>query len=603
MSRHARQDTPRERLSCLAQASTASVPSSNETIITGGGNSIPSLAAGLGSLGAFVALVLTAVLLIKLKLRSLDRDRAEEDATHTIGLVGLTMDVARELPSASLAVPLPTAEEQGPPPSVTTIPEQEEDSKYPFPVGPDKDGNFGVETINLSMESNSSIDFMELCKQFNLAHSGTKPVRWERLISFSNGGMEKWRASLLLPARIAHKGIRSPGVTSGGVTKAKKRKPTYLRARLLNANASRPVNTSVVGLSVQRSKDTRSQAEIDGILPWCRRVLAMISNAKPRVLRHTHLQERRTNSMSIGNSDLFENLLFADRVAAIVEAQLAALASSTGVASTTLSPRPSIDIDAASLGLTAHHSVDIFDAIDQPDSPTIPSFERLSLGQATLPTFPPPQVMPAFSPPAKGHNAKASDAVSSGCIQCILQFADGTSLSVDQGAVPPTKPFRYASDLTGLIASWDDGSPEWNPTSDYPIKIYGRPIPIRLWRDIYCRNEAVPGEWKRLKHVWGLWHEFMKSYRALTPDRFWARFSHQSGQRFSFSRISDILREERKEVDGALAQRAIDEYGDRFVSEFGYPGRNRCTWVTMEDAPKIAQLYRKKKGMVSQDDD
>lgn len=75
--------------------------------------------------------------------------------------------------------------------------------------------------------------------------------------------------SLFLPARIAHKGIRSHGVTSGGVTKAKKpRKPTHLRARLLTAYASRPANTSVVGLSVQRSKDTQSQAEIDEILPW-----------------------------------------------------------------------------------------------------------------------------------------------------------------------------------------------------------------------------------------------------------------------------------------------------------------------------------------------
>ncbi|KAK0227012.1 hypothetical protein EDD85DRAFT_975423 [Armillaria nabsnona] len=501
-----------------------------------GGIRIPSLAAGLGALGAFVALVLTAVLIIKLKLRKLDRDRAREDAAHTVGLVvvGLTMDVAREPPSTSLSltVPVPTAEEQGPPPSVTTTPE-DEDSKYPFPVGPDKDGNFGVEIIDLSLTSNSSTDFMELCKQFNLAYSGTKPVRRERLISFSHGGMEKWRSSLLLPARITHKGIRSHGVTSGGVTKVKKpRKPTHLRTRLLTANASRPANTSVVGLSVQRSKDTRSQAEINEILPWCRRVRARIANAKPQVPRHTHLQERRANSIS--PSDLFENPLFADHVASIVEAWLAAVALSTGVAPTTLSSCPSISIDAASMGLTVH-SVDIFDAVDRPDSRTMPSFERLTLDQATLLSSPSPQVMPAFSPPTNGHNTKASDAVSGGSKQCTLQFADGTSLSVDQGAVPPTKPFRYALDMTSLIASWDDGSPEWNPTSDYPIKIYECPIPIRLWRDLYCSNNALPGEWKRLKHVWGLWCHFMKSYWALTPDRFWARFLHASGQQFSFS--------------------------------------------------------------------
>ncbi|PBK86690.1 hypothetical protein ARMGADRAFT_1168927 [Armillaria gallica] len=553
-----------------------------------GGIRIPSLGAGLGALGTFIALVLTAVLIIKLKLRKLDRDRAKEDAAHAVGLVviGLTMDMTREPPSTSLTAPVPTAEEQ--PPSVTTTPEDED--KYPFPVGPDKDGNFGVEIIDLSLESNSSTDFMELCKQFNLAYSGTKPVQRERLITFSHGGMEKWRSSLLIPAWIAHKGIRSHGVTSGGVTKAKKpRKPTHLRARLLTANASRPANTSAVGLSVQRSKDTWSQAEIDEILPWCRRVRARIANAKLQVLRHTHLHERRADSISVGQlfnpSDLFENPLFADRVASIVEAWLAVVASSTGVAPTTSSPRPSISIDAASMGLTAH-SVDIFDAVDRPDSPTMPSFEQLALDQATLPSSPPPQVMPAFSPPTNGHNIKTSDAVSSGSRQCTLQFADGTSLSVDQGAIPPTKPFQYASDITSLIASWDDGSPEWNPTSDYPIKIYGRPIPIRLWHDLYCLNNALPGEWKQLKHVWGLWRHFMKSYQALTPDRFWARFSHASGQRFSFSRISDILREEWKEADAELTQRAINEYGDRFAN-----------------ASKIANLYRKKKGMESQDED
>ncbi|KAK0187066.1 hypothetical protein F5146DRAFT_1004035 [Armillaria mellea] len=242
-----------------------------------GGNSRPSFAAGLGALGAFIATILTAILIIKIKLRKLNHQYAEEDAAaHT---VALAMDTVQEPPSLTVLVLVLVAEEQGPPPSMTTAPE--EDSKYPFPVGPDKDGNFGVEIINLSSSSNSSIDFMELCKQYNLAHSGTKPVRQQRLIMFSNAYFPS-PPSLLLPAWIAHKGIRNLRVTSGRVTKAKNpRKPTHLHARLLNANASWPVNTSVVGLSVQRLKDTRSQAEIDEILLWCRHVQARVANAKP----------------------------------------------------------------------------------------------------------------------------------------------------------------------------------------------------------------------------------------------------------------------------------------------------------------------------------
>ncbi len=48
--------------------------------------------------------------------------------------------------------------------------------------------------------------------------------------------------SLLLPAQIAHKGIRSHGII---------RKPSHLHACLLTIYASWPVNTSAMGLSVQ----------------------------------------------------------------------------------------------------------------------------------------------------------------------------------------------------------------------------------------------------------------------------------------------------------------------------------------------------------------
>ncbi|KAK0217979.1 hypothetical protein IW262DRAFT_1495353 [Armillaria fumosa] len=526
------------------------------SVVSDHGNSIPSLAGGLGALGAFIATILVAILIIKLKLRQLDRAHAKEDAAHTIRLAGITMDRERELPSTSLPVPVLTAEEQGPSPSLTTAPaaEEEDDSKYPFPVGPNKDGNFGVEMINMSLSSNLSTDYMEMCKQYNLAYSGTKPQWW-----YAEMEIKPSTPSMNCPQR---------------------HQEPWGHQRRHHKEANWPANTSVMGLSIQRSKDTRSQVE--EILPWCRRVIARTADAMPQVPHHTHLLERRADSVSVGQlhspSDPFENPVFTDRVASVIEAWLTAATSSTRVppvAPTVLSPHPSMDIDTTNLGLTSH-SVDISDAVDRPDSPTLPSVECLMLDGA---------------------------AQSGGSKQCILHFADGTSLSFDQSAVPPTKPFCYASDLPSLIASWDDHSPDWNPTSDYPIKIYGRPIPIRLWKDLYCHNKALPTEWKQLKHVWGLWHEFMKSYWAVMPDKFWKRFSHRSGECFSFSQILEILWDEQKKVDADLTQRAIKEYGDQFASEFGYAGQNGHPWVTMEDTAKIAQLYRKKKGMESDNDD
>ncbi|KAK0448993.1 uncharacterized protein EV420DRAFT_1711369 [Desarmillaria tabescens] len=420
-------------------------------------------------------------------------------------------DTAQEPPSMPLPRPV------GSPPSAIINMAPDEEAKYAFPMGPDQNGDFGVEdidwyihplytytdillthvlTFSRSMSSNTSTGFQELCRQFHLPHYGSKAERRERLIHFSKGGMEKWRSSLLLPARISHKGVRS-----GGITK--------------------PSNTSPVGFSIQHSKDTQTQAEIDGIIPWCHRVLVKIANALLQVPCHTHLPKRRVNNMPYrkpSDSDLLNNRLFAKHVAAIVEAQLAARASSTDITMASFSPCPSVDFDTTSLGLTAH-SVNIVDDVDRPDSPTIP-FKDLTLESAALPSMSLPLQVMACPPLTEPLGTAASDATSSSSKLCVLLFAD---------------------DIQKLIASWDDGSLEWNPPSDHPIVIHGHDIPVRLWKELYCYNRTTGDEWKQLKNEWTNWQYFMKAYQALTPDMFWAKYSDTRGQRLSYSRISTLL--------------------------------------------------------------
>ncbi len=104
------------------------------------------------------------------------------------------------------------------PPAV--LPPEQQSYIFPRrPDGPDKDwvdenGNFQTEEIDLyvtcyyfeyigvvltnAIFPRSPIHtipwFVELCQRFGLAHSGTKTARRERLVKFSQAGVERWKA-------------------------------------------------------------------------------------------------------------------------------------------------------------------------------------------------------------------------------------------------------------------------------------------------------------------------------------------------------------------------------------------------------------------------
>ncbi|KAK0457948.1 uncharacterized protein EV420DRAFT_1270884 [Desarmillaria tabescens] len=273
--------------------------------------------------------------------------------------------------------------------------------------------------------------------------------------------------------------------------------------------------------------------------------------------------------------------------------------------------------DTAGLGLTAESTDITCDVVDRPDSPTIlhPELPRLEqvvqpfLPQLESPVFQPAQAeyvaptQPSLdSAPIPEATSIPSDGLFGGSKRCVLLLADGTKLIFDQSEVPPTEPFRYASDIQRLINSWDDASSEWNPPSSYPISIQGCAIPIKFWKILYKHNRTTGEEWKRLKNAWNNWRFFMERYQALGPEAFWTRYSNARGQRLSYSRISKHLRDERKANDENLVKRLRQEYGNRFEAEFGYYDKNK-KWVPMTSDSKIARRYRKKMGLGSEEDD
>ncbi|PBK80426.1 hypothetical protein ARMGADRAFT_77843 [Armillaria gallica] len=191
-----------------------------------------------------------------------------------------------QAPARSSAPP-PSRSHQNP----STLPQRPAAPMYAFPRRDvdlvNKDGDFEIEQLDLSLGPHTLWWFKEQCKRFNLPYSGTKAALRERLITFSSSGMHHWKASLMFPARQAHKGVRG-----GGITKSKSsKKPTYRRQRLLQAN-------SVLGPSpqamfpVERSKDNRSQQDKDEMDKWLTVLEAKIEATPPQELRHSHLVDR-----------------------------------------------------------------------------------------------------------------------------------------------------------------------------------------------------------------------------------------------------------------------------------------------------------------------
>ncbi|KAK0460350.1 hypothetical protein IW261DRAFT_1577661 [Armillaria novae-zelandiae] len=457
------------------------------------------------------------------------------------------------------------------------------DSDDPLKVLDEKGDFRRTEEIDIS-SGHLKAWYIDLCRRYRLPQSGNKTALRERLVKFSEAGKEKWKSSLLTPARISHKGVRSGSIV-------KRRKVTQLVHRMGPGASLSMSMPQGVPFPVKRSKDMRSQMKVDKLLPWAEKFMVQIAEEENRELElsHTHLQKQGASSINNHSPppiDPFKNTAFAHHVASMVVEKLAARQNSSGDASPLPStscdtPCPSVDFDTTMLGLTAESAEAFSSDVDRPDSPTI--------------MFEPTQTFVLPSPPLRTTSASPDR------IQCSLSFANGETFVVRESDVPPTQPFCYNTDLPNLIRSWDDHGEDWDPPSNHPINVNGRPIPIIYWRDLYRFNRETGGEWKRLKDTWNNWRYFMEEYNASdTPEDFWTKFS-KSGVRMSFSRIKTILLEERKLANKKMFEEAQRWYGNKFTNHFSY--RRDQTVVPMTDIPSIVKLYKQKKGLGRSEDD
>ncbi|SJL16479.1 uncharacterized protein ARMOST_20005 [Armillaria ostoyae] len=495
------------------------------------------------------------------------------------------------------------AQELPPPPShqtLSTLPQWPPAPMYGFPCRDEdlenKDSDFEIEYLDLTLELHLLPWFREQCKHFNLPYSGTKAALCEQLITFSSSGMDHWKSSLMFPARQAHKGVRG-----GGIVKSSK-KPMYRCQCLLQANSVSGPSSQAM-FPVERSKDTRTQQDRDKMDDWLTTLEAKIVVMPPQDLWHSHLVDRGVNENDRGQPmahEVLESPLFAQRITSIiVEAQLAAHHRIHGTADSGVStlygfPHPP-DNAFGFVALSSHD--DISDSVViRPDSANILPIEH------TLPETPTTSMTtaPASIPSSDDHASASMEGISDELRWCNLSLVNGVSLTFHQGEVPPMEPFCFSADIQRLISSWDDTSSEWNPQMDHPIKIHGQPIPVKHWRKLYSYNKSVGNEWEQLKKEWSHWHYFMERYYLLGSADFWTRYSNPRGC-MSYTQISQSLLKECKQANERLKKQAHTEYRDAFDTEFGYTkSKNKCTeWMVLTKASSIAKLYRKKKGLAA----
>jgi hypothetical protein len=190
-----------------------------------------------------------------------------------------------------------------------------------------------------------------------------------------------------------------------------------------------------------------------------------------------------------------------------------------------------------------------------------------------------------------------------------LSLGNGTTIVFTEEDVPAPPTTTFTDNIPRLNSMWDDTSVHWD--RDSVLKIFGHPIALIYWPEVYTRWKA--GDWDTLKSQYVNWkvrgstrlcsflqvshpsciyvmQAVIEQYREGTKEDFWAEFRDSKGRCLSFTAIAARLTAERVAENGRLAKRARIEYGDSFNSVFSY--RKGSSRIVMKDPTSIANKYR-----------
>ncbi|KAJ7236080.1 hypothetical protein B0H12DRAFT_1191114 [Mycena haematopus] len=133
---------------------------------------------------------------------------------------------------------------------------------------------------------------------------------------------------------------------------------------------------------------------------------------------------------------------------------------------------------------------------------------------------------------------------------------------------------------------WDDTSPHWK--DDSVVKINTHSIALVYWPEIFKKT----GLWSAHKSSWSEWKFVVERYRQGTPEEFWTTFTGPNGRKMSYTAICARLRDDRKDADTKLADKARQEFGEEFEAKFRYRCSKTNTMKVMTSTNKIAKHYR-----------
>ncbi|KAH9023513.1 hypothetical protein EDB84DRAFT_1564685 [Lactarius hengduanensis] len=382
----------------------------------------------------------------------------------------------------------------------------------------------------------------ELCDAFRLAKTGNKTTLTDRLKKFS-ADRKGWDG-LLPGARKKHRGPRDGGVTKstkGPGKRASTKRSTLRRELLFSAAADGMGSTTRPCLPTERSKDMRTDEERAALLAWADSFVAR-NPYKPEpepenepspsnVRRDWDGTMRISNAPSSPEGPPTSLQLQLQHV----QAQLAVLvAAIAGGNSADVAPSPAAVVGAPAPA-PAHRGPGTTTTTTTTTTPPTPTL---------TPTPPPPLTVPLPLRP----------------------LGNGGSLCFSRQSVPDPPSISFAKDLPRLVRTWDDSSPEWCP-SEAVLRIHGEPIALKHWPAVYRYGKS--GQWAGTKKNWANWRYIATSWKELTEDGFWRKFT-ADGQPMSYTAICEALKEERMAADRRVAEQAKDKYGDGFGAAFEY---------------------------------
>ncbi|KAG6884565.1 hypothetical protein C0992_006082 [Termitomyces sp. T32_za158] len=424
------------------------------------------------------------------------------------------------------------------------------EDRLPFPTW--RDGKMCIDYRNLQQNKTILIDWT---KEFKLPYSRKKVSELQdQLIEFSQLGQDKWVDALTPGVRRSHRGPRS-GPRKTKMKLSYQRHYEQFGPRLVEATIIPDAGPPL--LSSTHMDDPRSEEEKNELLLWAKEITHTFPYKQPSLLTSVPsvTLPRPGNTHDEGLSRL------TTKVSELSQA-IAALTSSSSL----LSPKDSL-----------HHLASTTAAVSEPD--TTNEDINTSISISLQPT---PHPSRDLCPPASAIPTR------------LLQLGNGTLLTFTENDVPDPPASSFAKDISRLNAMWDDMSSFWAGKSD--LIILGQPIALCYWRDVY-RYWKI-GCWDGIKQNWHDWEAVVMSYRAHSPDEFWAAFSDGSGNRLPWTSIVARLRISRINDDHTLTLRAYREYpGELFSTYFTYRKGSHTGIMKKESA--IANRYRKLKGLGS----